>query len=224
MGNRAAILQQAMATTSTFRTLPEVLVEMKKLLSIREDWSKENVRLAVIETHREAVGRGDKLVEILERAIRSMEETQNRLLMMNTYFFVLGMVVLAAGFFMAIFGPEGREIWGTIFAGMGGLMGGIGIFYKNPLSAISHSLVQLVKLETAFLGYIRVIGEIDSAFQWQYLEAMTPGASIAISDVTADTTRQMKDIMSHTMELLHKYTAESIPQLDGDTPRTVGDS
>ena len=58
---------------------------------------KLRLRANALQAHQVAVGRGDKLVQLLERAIHKMEQTQNRLLILNTVFFSFGLIALGAG-------------------------------------------------------------------------------------------------------------------------------
>ena len=90
---------------------------------------------------------------------------------MSTIFFVFGLLIIATGICVALFGDVGGEVWGSMF-GLGGITSAVSLFYTGPLNRIAQSVRDLVQLETAFLGYIRVIGEIDSAFQWNYLKLM----------------------------------------------------
>jgi hypothetical protein len=74
---------------------------------------------------------------------------------------------------------------------------------------MSKSISDLVKLEAAFLGYIRVIGELDSAFQMQYLGILSKTSGTQLDQVTSETTKQMKDVMTHTVTLIDQYVTGS---------------
>jgi hypothetical protein len=52
---------------------------------------------------------------------------------------------------------------------------------------------------------MRVIGELDSAFQMQYLDLLNGSDRFSMDQVTKETTEQMKTIMSHTMGLIDQY-------------------
>ena len=59
-----------------------------------------------------------------------------------------------------------------------------------------------------------MIGEVDSAFQWQYIELMDTRQVGALSDVTRDTVQAVQEMMSHTMELVDRYTGGEDRALD----------
>ena len=63
------------------------------------------------------------------------------------------------------------------------------------------------------MGYIRVVGELDSAFQWQYLERLAGRTAIDISLISQSTTTSMKDIMSHTVQLIDQHVADETPSV-----------
>jgi hypothetical protein len=50
-----------------------------------------------------------------------------------------------------------------------------------------------------------VIGELDSAFQMQYLDILAGTGQVGLDQVINDTTNQMKIIMTHTLDLIDKY-------------------
>ena len=175
---------------------------------------KLRLRANALQAHQVAVGRGDKLVQLLERAVHKMEQTQNRLLILNTVFFAFGLIALGAGIYMALLGGAGKQAWGVLLGGVGGLASAVSIFYTAPLDKIAQSIKDLIQLETAFLGYIRMIGEVDSAFQWQYIELMDTRQVGALSDVTRDTVQAVQEMMSHTMELVDRYTGGEAGALD----------
>ena len=165
----------------------------------------ERLRMNALMAHQHAVGRGDALVEILRRTIAQMEKTHNRIQNMSTALFVAGMVMIAAGIYGAVFGGQGQGVWAALLGGVGGVTAVVATFYTTPVEKISDSITDLVKLETAFLGYIRVIGELDSAFQMQYLDILAGSRQLSLDSVINDTTGQMKEIMEHTMMLIDKY-------------------
>lgn len=173
--------------------------------SLSPDVLLERLRMNALMAHQHAVGRGDALVEILRRTIAQMEKTHNRIQNMSTALFIAGLVMIAAGVAGVLFGGQGGEVWAALLGGAGGVTAVVATFYTTPVEKISDSITDLVKLETAFLGYIRVIGELDSAFQMQYLDILAGSRQLSLDNVVNDTTTQMKEIMSHTMELIDKY-------------------
>jgi hypothetical protein len=185
-------------------------------LQISEDMSHEEIlrvlRINALSAHQIAVGRGDELVQLLKRAVHNMEESHSRIQLLSVVFFAVGLLTMIAGVCVALFGTAGKETWSTILGVGGGLGSLVSLFYTTPLDKISSSVSNLIKLETAFLGYIRVVGEVDSAFQWQYIETMD-GSGGHISDVLQEATEHMKTMMSHTMDLIDRYCAEDSESL-----------
>lgn len=120
---------------------------------------------------------------------------------------------MGLGVYMALFG--GKEASGAFLGAGGGLASLVTIFYTGPLTRIAASITNLIKLETAFLGYIRVVGEVDSAFQWQYMEriesANQDGTDIAL--MAANTAAQITSMMESTMRLIDQYVADETPSV-----------
>ena len=161
------------------------------------------LRTAALEAHQRSVGRGDELVEILKRTIEQMEKSHNRVQNLSTVLFAAGLVMLAVGIYLVV---AGRSDWGgAILGGAGGLTALAATFWTAPLEKVSDSICDLVKLEAAFLGYIRVIGELDSAFQMQYLDILAGKSNLTLDRVINETTSQMKTIMEHTLSSIDKY-------------------
>ncbi|MFQ5812961.1 MAG: hypothetical protein ACE5I2_07215 [Anaerolineae bacterium] len=185
-------------------------------LPISEDMTHEEIlkvlRINALSAHQIAVGRGDELVQLLKRAVHNMEVSHSRIQWLSIIFFAFGLGVMLVGVYFALFGTAGKEVWGTILGVSGGLGSLVSLFYTTPLDKISRSVNNLIQLETAFLGYIRVVGEVDSAFQWQYIETMD-GSGGHISDVLAETTKHMKETMTYTMDLIDRYCAEDSESL-----------
>jgi hypothetical protein len=164
-----------------------------------------NLRMNALLAHQRSVGRGDELVRILQRTIEQMEKSHSRVQNMSIALFVAGLILLAVGMYEIVFGSQGQEIWAALLGGTGGVAALAATFWTAPLDKISDSISDLVKLEAAFLGYIRVIGELDSAFQMQYLDILAGSGKVGLDQVINDTTKQMKDIMTHTLDLIDKY-------------------
>jgi len=165
----------------------------------------ENLRMNALLSHQRSVGRGDELVDLLHRTVAQVEKTHNRIQSMSTILFVAGLIMLAVGVYQIIFGGKGTELWSALLGGAGGVVTLVATFWTAPLDKISDSISDLVKLQTAFLGYIRVIGELDSAFQMQYLDILSGSRKISLDQVVNDTTNQVKEIMETTMSLIDKY-------------------
>lgn len=183
----------------------------ERLLPLDPTMSQEdmlrNLRMNALLAHQHSVGRGDELVRILQRTIGQMEKSHSRVQNMSITLFVTGLILLAVAVYEIVFGEQGQEIWAALLGGTGGLAALAATFWTAPLDKISASVSDLVKLEAAFLGYIRVIGELDSAFQMQYLDILA-GSKVGLDQVMYDTTKQMKDMMTHTLDLIDKYVAD----------------
>jgi hypothetical protein len=163
-----------------------------------------NLRMNALLAHQQSVGRGDELIKILKNTIGQMEKTHMRVQVMSTTLFFTGIVVLAAAAASVVVGG-GASAWNVVIGGLGGLTAIAATFWTAPLDKMSDSIADLVKLEVAFLGYIRVIGELDSAFQMQYLDILNGTSQTTMENVTKEVTDRMKEIMSHSMGLIDQY-------------------
>jgi hypothetical protein len=164
-----------------------------------------NLRANALLAHQRSVGRGDELVEMLRRTVGQVEKSHNRIQTMSTILFGTGLALLAVAVYQIAFGGRGADLWTALLGGTGGVVTLAATFWTAPLDKISDSISDLVKLETAFLGYIRVIGELDSAFQMQYLDILSGSRKLSLDQVVNDTTNQVKDMMSTTMGLIDQY-------------------
>ncbi len=162
------------------------------------------LRINTLDAHQLSVGRGDKLVEILERSIGQMESTHGRIQLMSTLLFAMGLLLVAAAGYQIIFGGV-RDLWTALIGAGGGVATLAATFWTAPLEKMSRSVSDLVKLEAAFLGYIRVIGEIDSAFQMQYLDTLSGEGKLSLEMLCKTTTERMKEMMEKTLALIDTY-------------------
>ncbi len=182
--------------------------EFSGLLPLNLEMSPEdllrNLRMNALLAHQHSVGRGDELVQILKRTIGQMEKTHSRVQNMSTILFGAGLIIMAVAVGLIAFGGSGQEIWAALLGGTGGVASLVATFWTAPSEKLSDSISDLVKLEAAFLGYIRVIGEVDSAFQMQYLDILA-GQDGSLSNVINDTMGLMKGIMELTLQLIDKH-------------------
>ena len=189
---------------------------MPGLLPLNPDLPREelleNLRINALSAHQQSVGRGDQLILILRQTIQQVERTHNRVQNMSTILFGAGLVMIAAGIYGIVFGEQGQGIWAALLGGTGGVAALVATFYSAPIEKISASITNLVKLETAFLGYIRVVGELDSAFQLRYLDILS-GEDESFELVVNQTTENMKGIMQETIKLIDQYVT-----VQGDIP------
>lgn len=168
------------------------------------------LQVNALAAHQDSMGTGNQLVEMLQRAVAQMERSHNRIQTMSTILFLVGLAVLGVGVYETVAGKQ--EVWAALLGTAGGITALATVFWTAPLDKVSDSVTDLVKLETAFLGYIRVIGEIDSFFQMQYLDIIGAGrngkAKETLADAIMNTTSEMKDMMSTTLSLLDEHVAE----------------
>jgi hypothetical protein len=170
----------------------------------------ERLRVNALIAHQTSMGAGDQLVQLLLRTVRQMEKSHNRVQTMSTVLFVAGLCVLGVGVYETVAGNG--DVWAALLGTSGGIAALAAVFWTAPLDKVSASINDLVKLETVFLGYIRVIGEIDSFFQMQYLDIISGSCEDDAKDTLAnairDTTSQMKDMMSTAIELLDNHRGD----------------
>jgi hypothetical protein len=164
----------------------------------------QKLKINALAAHQNSVGRGDNLMDILEDTTNQLKSTTSRIQTMNMVLFIAGLVLLAAAVCQVIFGKEGQEVWSALLGGVGGVSTLAATFWTGPLKSISESVKDMIKLETAFLGYIRIIGEADSAFQMQYLDTLG-GKPGAMDRITLDTTNQVKNAMEHTLKMIDEH-------------------
>lgn len=182
-------------------------MELTEIGDLSIDESVDRLRINAIEAHQRSIGRGDALVVILERTIKQVERTHRRVLAMSGILFLTGIGVLVGGV-AGVLAGRNSSLSATLGA-LGGLSALAAVFWTAPLDRIAASVTDLVKLEAAFLGYIRVIGEIDSFFQMQYLDILRNpnGAHATLGQTIQNTTTQMCTMMKTTIELIDERVA-----------------
>ena len=185
----------------------------KPLLTVDENTDPaeaiQRLRVNALASHQRSMGTGDQLVQMLQRTVEQIEKSHSRIQTMSMILFVAGLAVLGVGLYEAVAGRQ--DVWAALLGVSGGIAALAAVFWTAPLDKVSASVTDLVKLETAFLGYIRVIGEIDSFFQMQYLDIIggerDGQARDTLSHAILDTTGQMKDMMSHVITLIDDHVA-----------------
>lgn len=183
-----------------------------------------SLQIAAIREHQIALGRGDTLVQLLLRTVHQLELATKRVQYMSLILFVAGLCVLAAGVYVSFFTND-RDGWSVLLAGTGGIASVVAVFWTAPVEKITNSVTTLVKLETIFLGYIRVVGEVDSSFQMQYLHQLRTGAfaetnpgyvgfsSAALAKAVEQATSQVQAVMEQSVRLLSADPASDHGQL-----------
>jgi hypothetical protein len=187
-------------------------MEAPAQLRIDADTSPEEAikRLQVnaLSAHQRSMGRGDELVKILERAIHQMERAHGRITLLNTSLFVAGLALLVVGVSLTLAGENAA--WAALLGSGGGIASLASIFWTRPLDKVAQSVTDLVKLEAAFLGYIRVIGEVDSFFQMQYLDIIgSPNGNgkATLAEGISNTATLMNNTIQKTLELIDAHVA-----------------
>jgi hypothetical protein len=174
---------------------------------IDPDEAIRRLRVNALASHQSSMGTGDQLVQMLQRTVAQIERSHNRIQTMSTILFVAGLIVLGAGVYETVAGRQ--DVWAALLGVTGGIAALATVFWTAPLDKVTASVTDLVKLETAFLGYIRVIGEIDSFFQMQYLDIIGGERDGQTKETLAhailDTTSQMKDMMTHVITLIDDH-------------------
>jgi hypothetical protein len=132
---------------------------------------------------------------------------------MSQTLFLAGLVLLGVGAYETIAGNQ--DGWSALLGATGGISALVATFVTAPMERISSSVRQLVRLETAFLGYIRILGEVDSAFQMQYLDVVNGSSHSTLDAVIHDTIDHVSKAMQLTVSLI-----DSEPALDGNAPTT----
>jgi hypothetical protein len=181
------------------------------------------LRQNALVAHQHAVGRGDKLIEILERAIRQMERTHSRVQGMSMVLFGLGVLLIVTAAGQVVVG--GEALWGALMGAVGCVASLTAVFWTAPIDKMSASIADLVKLETAFLGYIRVIGEVDSAFQMQYLDLLDQSRSAdkpSLDAILSDTTEHVRGMMTLTLQLIDQHVGVPAHPKGGDSANSNG--
>jgi hypothetical protein len=194
--------------SNTSETAPAGRDDQQVFLPLDPDMSTEellrNLRINALAAHQVSMGQGDALVSILRRTVSQMEKTHGRVQLLSTVLFAAGLALIAAAGYQIVFRGV-RDLWTALLGASGGAATFVATFWTAPVDKMSDSICDLVKLETAFLGYIRVIGEIDSAFQMQYLDTLAGIEKVELDRVIDLTTRQMQSATKNTLELIDRH-------------------
>jgi len=171
-----------------------------------KDDDYDQLRKQALDAHRASVGKGGELVDILKDTIEEIRKGNRRVQWMSIGLFVAGLVVLGVGVYETVAGDA--QVWGALLGTAGGVTAVVATFLTAPMERITASTTNLVRLETAFLGYIRILGEVDSAFQMQYLDIADNKSSVTLDQVILDTKNNMTDAMTLTFDLIDRITTD----------------
>lgn len=139
-------------------------------------------------------------------------------MLMHTGVFLLG-IGLFAGSILYYFGtsatsPEGvLSVPEALLGAGGGLVATyLGLFYKNPVDNIGSSVTSLVKVNVAFLGFMRQINQVDATFKQLFLD--TSGFSL---DQMKETVDQVRTVVDESLEKIQTYLAVDASASSRDT-------
>lgn len=124
----------------------------------------------------------------------------------GTIFYYLGTTTGATGQVDPLSVPE------ALFGAAGGLAATyLGLFYKNPVDNIGNSVTRLVKVNVAFLGFMRQINQVDATFKQLFLDS--PGFSL---DQMAETVNQIRTVVDQSLEKIQAYLTGDVSSPPGE--------
>jgi HEAT repeat protein len=155
-----------------------------------------------VKTYTKVLGEADQqIMEQFGNLIKRAQLGFKVSMWMHGIIFGIGVVLLLVSLYMAV--QEGLETL-TRFIGVGGAVGSLGtlllLFYKDPIQNIGHSVVDLVKVNVVFLGYVRQINQIDATFKQIFLSS--PKFS---TDQMKDTVTEIENAVKQTLENVKTY-------------------
>jgi hypothetical protein len=88
------------------------------------------------------------------------------------------------------------------FIGVAGGTAGVilGLFYKSPVNNIGESVTRLVKVNVAFLGYMRQINQIDATFKQLFLDM----SSFNLAEMK-ETVKQIRVVVDQSLLNIQNY-------------------
>lgn len=88
------------------------------------------------------------------------------------------------------------------FIGVAGGTAGVilGLFYKSPVNNIGESVTRLVKVNVAFLGYMRQINQIDATFKQLFLDM----SSFSLTEMK-ETVKQIRVVVDQSLLNIQNY-------------------
>ncbi len=128
----------------------------------------------VIEQYTEILNDADeKIMEQFGMLMRQARWAFWISMVMHSLVFLVGMSIFVIALDgMRVDGAEDPLDYIRGLVGIGGGVAGVflGIFYKSPIRNIGESVTRLVKVNVAFLGYMRQINQIDATFKQLFLD------------------------------------------------------
>ena len=145
-------------------------------------------------------------------------------MLMHIVIFLVGLAILIMTLYFGWTDISSNEIpaanqgadWFSFLRGLVGLTGGLfaivlSQFYRSPINNISKSITRLVKIDVAFLGYLRQINQIDATFKQLYLAPS--GFNLDYLEKTVD---KIDNVVSSSLKQIEVYLAvEDAPDSGG---------
>jgi len=94
------------------------------------DEAMRRLQINALAAHQHSMGRGDQLVQMLQRTIAQVERTHNRVQYMSSALFFSGLVVLAAALVAVLAGRD--DVWPAVLGTTGGISALAAFFWTAP--------------------------------------------------------------------------------------------
>jgi len=152
--------------------------------------------------------RGEEAADILNATILESERTLSILKTVNTLVFLIGLALLAFGFYISMQGNSdaNRLIGGLSVAG--GFAGIIALLVRTPLEQIQNAMARLVHAETAFTSFIWQLNLHGTFIQSRYVK----NGRLEDHEIKF-AVEQIEKVMETTMSLVSIHTVEEEPRL-----------
>ena len=119
-------------------------------------------------------------------------------MLMHIVIFLLGIGILIM---TILFNPDKLTFLRGFLGATGGLAAAyLGLFYRDPINNIGNSVTRLVKVNVAFLGYMRQINQIDATFKQLFLD--TSGFTL---EEMKETVNQINKVADQSLKKIQAY-------------------
>jgi hypothetical protein len=145
--------------------------------------------------------RRQQAAKILAETVKESERTLATIKSVNVLVFLVGLVVLASGLAMFLFGEFAWNRWLGFVAAFGGGAGMISLLVWDPLDRIQNATASLVEVETAFTGFIWKLNLNQTLVQSRYIN----NGELQDEEIQS-TLDRMERAMELTMSLVAAYT------------------
>lgn len=156
----------------------------------------------VVNKYTELLGKADeRIMEQFEGIMSRARIAFQMTMWMHGIIFGVGVITLVFSLGVTLW--DGFETF-VSYIGAVGATGSVGVllalFYRDPLSNISTSVNNLVKVNVVFLGYIRQINQIDATFKQLFLSSN----GFTIKQMQ-DTVLQIETSVDKTLQKVQEY-------------------